>query len=159
MLNFLALSHLIPVVDGGIAVDTPTREKPSLDISWRIHVARPGAACLGCLEAYDYGKVGLERAGVVDNRSYLNASPELLKDYLARQNVFCFSMSCAAHEVLQFLGYMLDVIGVSPATPQMYQASEGIMFRAPFGQSGKCSNDCQVAAYTARAHDLSRILA
>jgi hypothetical protein len=159
VLNFLALSHLIPVIDGGIAVDTPTHAKPSLDISWRIQLVRPGATCLGCLEAYEYGKVGLERAGVVDNRSYLENAPELKRDYLARQNVFCFGMSCAAHEVLQFLGYVLDAPGVSPATPQMYQAGAGIMFRAPFGQSGKCNTDCQVAPFTAKAHDLNRVLA
>ncbi len=160
VLNFLAMSHLIPVVDGGIAVDTSTTQKPSLDISWRIHVAKPGSACLGCLDTYDYGKVGLERAGVVDDRSYLDAAPEGLKrDYLARQNVFCFSMSCAAHEVLQFLGYMLDVPGVSPATPQMYQAGEGIMFKAPFGNSGRCVAGCDVAPFTAKAHDLNRLLA
>lgn len=158
VLNFLAISHLIPVVDGGIAVDLPTDKKPTLDISWRIHMARPSKACLGCLGAYEYSRIGLERDGLIEDRSYLDQSPELKKEYQARQNVFCFSMSCAAHEVLQLLGYLLDVPGVSPARPQMYQAGEGIMFGAPFATAGRCADDCQVRPFTARAHDLNMLL-
>jgi hypothetical protein len=158
VLNFLALSHLIPVFDGGIAVDLPSKKKPSLDISWRMHTARPNAPCLGCLEAYDYSKVCLERDGVVDRITYLDNAPELKKEYHARQNVFCFSMSCAAHEVLQFPGYVLDTLGVSPAHPQAYQAGAGLMFEAPFAASGKCADDCQVAPFVGKAHDLSVLL-
>lgn len=158
VLDFLALSHLVPVVDGGIAVDIPSAQKPSLDISWRIHMASPSRPCLGCLGAYEYSKVGLERDGVTDNRTYLENAPDLKREYQARQNVFCFSMSCAAHEVLQFLGYMLDTPGVSAVTPQMYQAGAGLMFRSPFAVSGKCERDCQVAPFEAKAHDLGALL-
>ena len=158
VLDFLALSHLVPVVDGGIAVETPSTKQPSLDISWRIHLVSPLRPCLSCLEGYDYSKVGLERDGLVDNRTYLENAPDLKKEYHARQNVFCFSMSCAAHEVLQFLGYVLDTPGLSPVTPQMYQAGAGLMFRAPFAASGKCKEDCQVARFEAKAHDLGALL-
>ena len=94
----------------------------------------------------------------LDNRTYLENAPELKREYLARQNVFCFSMSCAAREVLQFLGYILDEHGVSPANPQMYQAGAGLMFDAPFASSGTCDADCQVARFTAKAHELNLLL-
>lgn len=158
VLNFLALSHLIPVIDGGIAVDLPTDTKPSLDISWRMHMAGPDRPCLGCLEAYEYAKFILERDGLIDNQTYINNAPDIKKAYEARQNVFCFSMSCAAHEVLQCLGYLLDNKFVSPALPQMFHAQAGQLFIAPFGAEGKCGSECQVKPFTAKAHDLAALL-
>lgn len=157
LLDFLANSHLVPVVDGGIGIDLPTSLKPALDISWRIHTATPGRPCLSCLKAYEYSRMGLERDELVDKPSYINNVPDLKLAYSARQNVYCFSMSCAAHEVLQFLGYALDNPYVSPATPQMYHAQSGMMFGAPFAEGGRCAGDCQMNQHVAKSVDLKSL--
>lgn len=159
ILDYLAYSHLIPVIDGGIHICIPDSTKPSLDISWRIHLAAPGRPCLQCIGGYEYSKVGLERDGLIDDPKYINGAPELKKEYDARENVFCFSMSCAVHEVIQFLGYALDEIAVSPAMQQMYFAGAGLMFKAPFQVDETCKPECQVKGYDSKAIDLSRILA
>jgi molybdopterin-synthase adenylyltransferase len=158
LLNYLAYSHLIPVVDGGIHIGLPYRDKPSLDVSWRIHLTAPGRPCLECLGGYEYNKVGLERDGLIDDPHYINDAPDIKREYDSRENVFCFSMSCAAHEVIQFLGYALDEHAVSPAIPQMYFAGAGSMFRAPFSQEDTCKPGCQLTHYDSKALDLSRML-
>jgi hypothetical protein len=158
IMNYLAFSHLIPVIDGGIHIGLPDPKKPSLDISWRIHLAAPGRPCLQCIGGYEYSKVSLERDGLIDDPRYINGAPELKKEYDARENVFCFSMSCAAHEVIQFLGYTLDEIAVSPAYPQMYFAGSGLMFQTPLQVDGSCKPDCQVKCYDSKALDLRGVL-
>jgi len=158
LLDYLAFSHLIPVIDGGIHIGLPDVEKPSLDISWRIHLAAPGRPCLQCIGGYEYSKVGLERDGLIDDPKYINRAPGLKEDYGARENVFCFSMSCAAHEVIQFLGYALDEIAVSPAFPQMYFAGAGQMFKTPLQVDGSCKPECQVKHYDSKAINLLGIL-
>ena len=158
ILDFLAFSHLIPVIDGGIHIGLPDQKKPSLDISWRTHLVAPGRPCLQCIGGYEYSKVGLERDGLIDNPRYINGVPALKKEYDARENVFCFSMSCAAHEVIQFLGYALDEIAVSPAFPQMYFAGAGLMFKTPLQMDGSCKPECQVKQYDSKALNLMGIL-
>jgi hypothetical protein len=158
ILDHLAYSHLIPVIDGGIHIGLPNENKPSLDISWRMHLAAPGRPCLQCIGGYEYSKVGLERDGLIDDPHYINGAPEIKREYEARENVFCFSMSCAAHEVIQFLGYALDETGVSPAIPQMYFAGAGLMFKAPFAVEGTCKPECQMKQYGSKAMDLGRML-
>jgi len=158
LLSFLGYSHLVPVIDGGIHIGLPYQDKPSLDISWRVHLAAPGRPCLGCLGGYEYSKVGLERDGLIDDPHYINNAPEIKREYDARENVFCFSMSCAAHEVIQFLGYALDEPAVSPAFAQMYFAGAGLMFKAPFQEEMTCKPDCQVKRFDSRAIDLTMVL-
>jgi hypothetical protein len=158
VLNHLAYSHLIPVIDGGIHIGLPYKDKPSLDISWRIHLVAPGRPCLECLGGYEYGKVGLERDGLIDDPRYINGAPNIKREYDARENVFCFSMSCASHEVTQFLGYALDEPAVSTAMPQMYFAGAGLMFRAPFQTEGTCKPECQRRHYDSKAINLDSML-
>ncbi|MGO8693382.1 MAG: HesA/MoeB/ThiF family protein [Rectinemataceae bacterium] len=157
ILNYLAYSHLIPVIDGGIHIGLPDSSKPSLDISWRMHLVAPGRPCLECIYGYEYSKVGLERDGLIDDPRYINGAPEIQKEYDARENVFCFSMSCAAHEVIQFLGYALDEIAVSPIFPQMYFAGAGVMFKTPLQAEVKCKQECQVQRFDSQAIDLSKM--
>jgi molybdopterin-synthase adenylyltransferase len=158
ILNYLAFSHLIPVIDGGIHIGLPHTGKASLDISWRIHLAAPGKPCLECLGGYEYSKVGLERDGLIEDPHYINNAPEIKREYDARENVFCFSMSCASHEVIQFLGYALDESAVSSAMPQMYFAGAGLMFKSPFNSEGECKPECQVKRYDSKAIDFGRML-
>lgn len=158
MLNFLANSHLIPVIDGGIHIGLPSKKKPSLDISWRTHLAAPGRPCLQCIGGYEYSKVGLERDGLIDDPRYINAAPEIKLEYDARENVFCFSMSCAAHEIIHFLGYALNEPAVSPSFPQMYFAGAGLMFKAPFQSAGTCNPECQVQQHNSKAINLRKLI-
>jgi hypothetical protein len=125
-LNVAAYAHLIPVIDGGVAVDvaTATTEQAVDDhnaevvadqtpemvrlagAEWRAHMVGPDRKCMECLGQYDPGDVGMERAGLLDDPTYLATLPA---DHRLRrgENVFAFSMACGAAEVLELLRAVL----------------------------------------------------
>lgn len=98
VLNHIAYAHCIPVIDGGILVRL--RGERLIGADWHVRTVAPGRQCLECIEAYDAAVVGLEREGLLDDPSYL---AQLDKDdvLLRHENVFPFSTSVAALEVLQ----------------------------------------------------------
>lgn len=115
-LNVAAYAHLIPVVDGGVAVDVragddhcvATAASPFrlIGAEWRAHLVGPNRECMECLGQYDPGEVGMERAGLLDDPTYIASLPA--DHHLRRgENVFAFSMACAAAEVLELLRAVL----------------------------------------------------
>jgi len=99
LLDHIAYAHLIPVIDGGIAV----RAKPRLtSADWRAHIATPGRPCMECIGQYLAADVALERAGDLDDPTYIETLPEN-HPHRARENVYAFSTACASLEILQWL--------------------------------------------------------
>jgi hypothetical protein len=151
ILNTMAYAHLIPVIDGGILARVTADGRP-LHIDWRIHTVGPGRTCLLCLGVLLRSDAALDRDGLLDDPDYLKGlSPEDRERY-NRRNVFPFSLSVAAHEVLHLAGMIAGSQRVAGIGPQHYAAFPGEMTVTPTRQ---CEPDCEIAALTATAASLS----
>jgi hypothetical protein len=147
LLNAIAYAHLIPVVDGGILARVTPDGRP-LHVDWRIHTIGPGRACLLCLGALLRSDAALDRDGLLDDPDYLGGlSPEERERY-NRRNVFPFSLSVAAHQVLHLAGLIGGSKRIAGIGPQHYSAYPGEMTAAP---TGPCEPDCEILALTATA--------
>lgn len=125
MLNLAAYAHLIPVVDGGILVRVRA-DDGMLSADWKTHVAAPGRRCLECLKQYEPGQVSVERDGLLDDPSYIKGLP-LDHPLRASANVFPFSMSTAAFEILHLISMVAAPNGVSDLGDLTYHAVPGML--------------------------------
>lgn len=149
LLNAIAYAHLIPVVDGGIFAKV--RDGYLLHADWRIQIVSPNRQCLVCSGALKPEDIALDRAGKLDDPRYiLGLGPEF-DPLLARQNVFPFSLSVAAHEVLQFVGLVTGQRRVGGAGRQVYHCYPGTM---EVHEDEECRSDCSYAALLASGADL-----
>ena len=145
VLNFIAYAHLIPVVDGGIAVHVTSRQRLR-GADWRAHVAAPNRACLACLGQYDPSLVSVERDGYLDDPEYIRGLTQ--DDPLRRnENVFAFSVSAASFQVLQLLMMVVAPLGVGNAGAQLYHFVPGILDEPRFSS---CNDGCPYPSITAR---------
>ena len=105
VLNHIAQAHLIPVIDGGVAVEVDEKKDRLLSAHWRAHLVTPYHQCLRCADQYNSSMVVMELDGSIDDPSYISNLPP--EERTANQNVFPFSLSVAGMEVNLMLHYLL----------------------------------------------------
>jgi hypothetical protein len=149
VLNVMSYAHLIPVVDGGILARV-REDGRILHVDWRIHTVGPGNACLYCLDALRRSDVALDREGRLDDPDYLKGLSQADRERYGRRNVLAFSLSVAAHQILQLVGLISGNARVGGIGPQTYHAYPGEM---TVRREGSCAADCDIPQLTAHAHD------
>jgi len=144
VLNLIAYSHLIPVIDGGIRARANRLGKLAA-ADWRAHTATIGRPCLQCLGQYDPGHVQMEREGMLDDPKYIDGLP---KDHplKSRENVFAFSMACASLQTLQMLARVLAPLDHPNPGSQLYHFVGGHMEEPKFGA---CHPECLFPSFVA----------
>ena len=120
VLNYVSQGHLVPVLDGGIAVGVRPSNRRLSSAHWRCHVSTPLHPCLRCRDQYNTSMVVLELDGSLDDPSYTQGLDE---DLSARnQNVFPFTLSLASMLVNLFLRYIIsETWWPKPVTAQQEQ--------------------------------------
>jgi len=150
LLNALAYAHLIPVVDGGVFAKV--HDKKLIHADWRIHTIGPERPCMICLGALRREDIALDMDGKLDDPAYIRGLGPEFNPLLARQNVFPFSLSVAAHEILQFVGLVTSQPRIGGTGPQTYHCYPGTM---EVSEQSECEADCEYVALTGTATDLS----
>ena len=137
VLNFIAYAHLIPVVDGGIAIRTrPNGTLRHCDM--RGHIAAPSRRCLECLGQYNAGLVSAERDGFLDDPKYIEGLPEDA-DIRHRENVFGFSAMTASLELMHMLAMVVVPCGIGNHGAQVYHFKTGDLDRE---HESACDTTC-----------------
>ena len=123
VLNFVANAHLIPVIDGGVAVETDQQNDRLFSAHWRAHIVTPYHQCMRCNGQYNTSDVTMELDGSLDDPSYINNLPST--ERRGNQNVFPFSQGVAAMEVNLMLRYLLAADWWPLVRQQEYQFLTG----------------------------------
>jgi len=143
ILNHIAYSHLIPVIDGGIEV----RFNKNLEftgVDWQLQTVAPGRPCLDCLGVFNPADVSTEVEGKLDDPTYLRGLPESHR-FKRNENVFPFSANLASLEILQFVALSTSIAGISDFGVQRYRYNPGIL---ECDKEKFCRPDCGYAVLT-----------
>ena len=143
ILNHIAYSHLIPVIDGGIEV----RFNKNLEftgVDWQLQTVAPGRPCLDCLGVFNPSDVATEVEGKLDDPTYLRGLPESHR-FKRNENVFPFSANLASLEILQFVALSTSIAGISDFGVQRYRYNPGIL---ECDEEKSCRPDCGYAVLT-----------
>ena len=104
VMNFIAIAHLIPVIDGGIAIESNIVNDEISSAHWRSHIVTPNHQCLRCNGQYDTSMVVMELDGSLSDPSYVANLPK--ENSRTNQNVFPFSSAVASMEVNMLLRFL-----------------------------------------------------
>ena len=136
VLNFIANAHLIPVIDGGVAVETDRRGGGLFSAHWRAHIITPYHQCMRCNGQYNTGMVSAELDGSLDDPSYVSALEAEHRS--GNQNVFPFALGAAGMEVNLMLRYLL----AQEWWPQVKQQEYQFLIGKTCVTNGRCQRHC-----------------
>lgn len=151
VLNGLAYAHLIPVIDGGIAVDAFADGDGMRGATWRSHVVRPGRPCLACNGQLDLAAVTADRAGDLDDPRYIAGAGDGGGDH--GENVAVLSISAAAALLAQYVSFMVAPGGLGDPGPLQYLLSTHTLERV----AAHTRPTCPVEAITADGDSALRL--
>ena len=126
VLNAVAYSDFIPVIDGGIGIDT-FEDGMMRNATWRSHVIRPMRPCMSCNRQLDLGQVIPDREGLFDDPEYIAGAGR--SDVPANQNVAPLSVNVAASLLAQYVSFSVAPAGLGDPGPLRYALSSHFLQR------------------------------
>ena len=135
VLNALAYSDLIPVIDGGIAIDTFDNGKMR-GATWRSHVIRPGRPCMSCNRQLDLGQVIPDQQGLLEDPKYIAGTGRSQEP--ANQNVAPLSVSASASLLAQYVSFCVAPAGLGDPGPLRYALSTHHLERLDYTTKAYC---------------------
>lgn len=141
ILNQLAYSDLIPVIDGGLAVD-PFPDHGMRNATWRAHVITPGRPCLQCNGQIDGAEVARDRAGLFDDPKYIKTAGLRLP---SRENVSLLAPSVTASLLGQFVSLVIAPGGTGVPAPLRFSLSTHSLEHLPAETQEGCGYEIATA--------------
>lgn len=148
VLNGMAYSDLIPVIDGGIAIDPFDDGGGMRNATWRSHVLRPGRPCMICNRQLDPSMIMLDRQGLLDDPTYIAGAGRDIAP--ARQNVALLSASVSAALLTHFVSLVIAPGGLGEPGPLRYWLSTHQVEHLDTACRSHCPVEAAVAAGDAR---------
>jgi hypothetical protein len=136
VLNAIAYSDLIPVIDGGVHIDAFCDGDGMRNATWRSHVLRPGRPCMSCNGQLDLGKVLADRDGLLDDEVYISGLAP--SDRPQSQNVALLAISAAASLLAQFVSFVVAPGSIGEPGPLRYNLSTHWLERVPATTRAHC---------------------
>lgn len=146
VLNEIAYADLIPVIDGGIALDAFGDGRMRNGI-WRSHTLVPGQPCMACLGQLVVGDVALDKDGLLDDPQYIAGAS---REAPSRQNVAVLSASVSAALLAQFVSLAAHPGGRGVSAPLRYVLSTHTLEHSPAFSAPYCPYESSLAAGDAR---------
>lgn len=155
VLNAVAYADLIPVIDGGIALDTlPTGEMRGG--TWRAHTLVPGRPCMVCNGQLRVNELSLDRAGLLDDPEYIRESG--INPGTGSPNVAALAASVSAGLLAQFVSLVAAPGGMGVPAPLRYMLAIHQLEHVPAKSGAFCVYENETARGDQRpalADDLS----
>lgn len=139
VMNMTAFSDLIPVIDGGIALDTFKDGRLRSGI-WRAHTLVPERPCLVCLGQLDLGELSLDRQGLLDDPAYIAGAKRADR---SRQNVAALSASVSAALLAQFVSLVAHPAGMGVPAPLRYLLAPHSLEHSPAVSGQFCTYESE----------------
>lgn len=143
VLNMLAYADLIPVIDGGVAVDTFPDGAGLRNAVWRSHVVRPGRPCMVCNGQLDPGQVQLDKEGLLDDPEYISGLPRHARPQ--SQNVAAFSVNVTASLLAQWISFVVNPGGQTDPGPVRFSLSDFELERLARSSGEHCPYEASTA--------------
>lgn len=109
MLNTIAYADLIPVIDGGIAIDA-FKAGGLRGATRRAQTATPGVPCLACTGQIDMSEVALEMSGDLDDPEYIRRAGRVAVS--GRPNVAALCAGVSSSQLEQFVSLVAHPAGL-----------------------------------------------
>lgn len=138
VLNHLAYSHLIPVIDGGIQVRLDPSSGQFSGADWQLQTVGPARPCLQCLGVFNTADVATEQAGLLEDPSYLAGLPADHR-FKRNENIFPFSANLSSLEVMQFIEMVTGIGMANYYGVQRYVYNQGYI---RLHDSQTCQEEC-----------------
>lgn len=135
VLNATAHTDLIPVIDGGLRVDTLPNGKMRNAV-WRSHVIRPGRPCMSCNRQLNLGDVQLDKQGLLNDRDYIARAGQANEP--SNQNVAPLSVNVAANLLAQYVSFSVGPAGLGDPGPLRYSLNSHFLEHLKDGRRPHC---------------------
>ena len=126
VLNAMAYTDLIPVIDGGIRIDT-LPDHGMRNAVWRSHVVRPERPCMSCSRQLDLSEVQLDKQGLLNNPEYIAGSGRAAIP--SNPNVAPLSVNVAGSLLAQYVSFSVAPAGLGDPGPLRYSLNSHFLER------------------------------